>query len=165
MLKRTAVAMLLCLSFAQSVLACLWDRDTPQDEALDMPEVVAALTGRFERNPPLYYEMRLARVEEYLQDHPEDLAACDDAGVACDRLGRGDEAIVWMEWKLNQMQSENTENQKHLLISLAYMAAAMFAIPLMPKPEMPYSPIGGVVQKKPICEICQTRQAHYIPSS
>ena len=64
-----------------------------------MPEVVAVLTGRFERNPPLFYEMRLERVTDHLQSHPEDLAAYDDAGVACDRLGRGDEAISWMEKK------------------------------------------------------------------
>ena len=61
------------------------------------------LTGRFERNPPLFYEMRLGRVADHLQTHPEDLAAYDDAGVACDRLGRGDEAIAWMEKKRAQL--------------------------------------------------------------
>ncbi len=70
-----------------------------------MPEVVAVLTGRFERNPPLFYEMRLARVTARLQGHPEDLAAYDDAGVACDRLGRGDEAISWMEKKRAQLKT------------------------------------------------------------
>ena len=39
----------------------------------------------------------------HLQSHPEDLAAYDDAGVACDRLGRGDEAISWMEKKRAQL--------------------------------------------------------------
>ena len=114
MLRRVSAASLLVLSLAQSVTACLWDRDTPQSEAKGMPDVAAALTGRFERNPPLYYEMRLARVEKYLQDHPEDLAAYDDAGVACDRLGRDDEAILWMDRKLKQMQSQNTDDQKHI---------------------------------------------------
>ncbi len=80
-------------------MACLWDRDTPRSEALGMPEVVAAITGRFERNPPLFYEMRLGRVTEHLKAYPDDLAAYDDAGVACDRLGRGDEAIEWMKKK------------------------------------------------------------------
>lgn len=113
MLSRVSVASLLVLFLTRSMTACLWDRDTPQDEAQGVPDVVTALTGRFERNPPLYYEMRLTRVEKYLQDHPEDLAAYDDAGVACDRLGRGDEAIAWMERKLKQMQTENAANQKH----------------------------------------------------
>ena len=40
----------------------------------------------------------------HLQSHPEDLAAYDDAGVACDRLGRGDEAIAWMEKKRAQLE-------------------------------------------------------------
>lgn len=87
-----------------SIVACLWDRDTPEEEGVGLPEVVNVLTGRFERNPPLFYEMRLARVSALLQSHPEDLAAYDDAGVACDRLGRGDEAIAWMEKKRTRLE-------------------------------------------------------------
>ncbi len=103
-MKRTLMALVLTLGLPLSVVACLWDRDTPADEAKGMPEVIAVLTGRFERNPPLFYEMRLARVQAQLQNHPEDLAAYDDAGVACDRLGRGDEAIVWMNTKRGQLE-------------------------------------------------------------
>ena len=44
------------------------------------------------------------RVTAQLETHPEDLAAYDDAGVACDRLGRGDEAIAWMEKKRAQLE-------------------------------------------------------------
>src|SRR3954469_5414044 len=98
-MRRELTALALLLGLPLSVAACLWDRDTPVDEAKGMPEVVAVLTGRFERNPPLFHEMRLARVTARLEDHPEDLDAYDDAGVACDRLGRGDEAIAWMEKK------------------------------------------------------------------
>jgi hypothetical protein len=72
-----------------------------------MPEVVAALTGRFARNPSLYYEMRLRRVTAHLQRHPDDLSAYDDAGVACDRLGRGDEAVAWMEQKGAQLETRD----------------------------------------------------------
>jgi hypothetical protein len=102
-MKRALTALALLLGLPLSVVACLWDRDTPVDEARGLPEVVAVLTGRFERNPPLFYEMRLERVTGHLQSHPEDLAAYDDAGVACDRLGRGDEAISWMEKKRAQL--------------------------------------------------------------
>lgn len=100
-----------------AALACLWDRDTPYHEAMEMPEVVAALTGRFPRNPPLYYEMRLDRVEAELRSRPDDLAAYDDAGVACDRLGLGDEAIAWMERKrarLDGLDSSRPETREHL---------------------------------------------------
>src|SRR3954454_11146416 len=103
-MKRTLTALALLLGLPISVAACLWDRDTPADEAKGMPEVIAVLAGRFERNPPLFYETRLARVTAYLQSHPEDLAAYDDAGVACDRLGRGDEAIAWMEKKRARLE-------------------------------------------------------------
>lgn len=111
------IATTVVLMLSSTALACLWDRDTPRDEALGMPEVVAVLTGRFKRNPPLYYAMRLTRVRDRLRDHPEDLAAYDDAGVACDRLGRGDEAISWMEQKLRQMEARelsNSERTEHL---------------------------------------------------
>ncbi len=102
-MRRALTALLLLLGLPLSVAACLWDRDTPRNEARGLPEVVAVLTGRFERNPPLYYEMRLERMTAQLRSHPEDLAAHDDAGVACDRLGRGDEAIAWMEKKRAQL--------------------------------------------------------------
>ncbi len=102
-MRRTLTAMALLLGLPLSAAACLWDRDTPADEAKGLPEVVAVLTGRFARNPPLFYEMRLERVSARIEKHPDDLGAYDDAGVACDRLGRGDEAIGWMEKKRARM--------------------------------------------------------------
>ena len=102
-MRRILTILALVLGLPLTVAACLWDRDTPADEAKGMPEVVAVLTGRFPRNPPLFYEMRLARVAKHLESHPEDLSAYDDAGVACDRLGKGDEAISWMEKKRAQL--------------------------------------------------------------
>jgi tetratricopeptide (TPR) repeat protein len=68
-----------------------------------MPEVIAAITGRFDRFPPLYYEMRLERVTSEVATTPGDLALYDDAAVACDRLGRHDEAIGWMSRKADQL--------------------------------------------------------------
>jgi hypothetical protein len=79
--------------------ACLWDDDTVAMEAKGMPEVIDIIAGRFEKNPPLYYEMRLTRAEARASADPHDLAAYDDGGVACDRLGRGDDAIAWMARK------------------------------------------------------------------
>ncbi len=104
-MRRALMILILVGGLPLTVLACLWDRDTPAEEAEGMPEVVAVITGRFPRNPPLFYEMRLARVAQHLRSEPEDLAAYDDAGVACDRLGRGDEAIEWMKRKREQLES------------------------------------------------------------
>jgi hypothetical protein len=103
-MRRMLTVFALLLMLTLPVAACLWDRDTPANEAKGMPEVVAVLTGRFERNPPLFYEMRLVRVAAHLERRPGDLAAYDDAGVACDRLGRGDEAISWMARKLARLE-------------------------------------------------------------
>jgi tetratricopeptide (TPR) repeat protein len=106
-MRSSLAALVFHLGWSLSADACLWDRDTPADEAKGLPEVVAVLTGRFERNPPLFYEMRLERVAAHLQSHPDDLAAYDDAGVACDRLGQGDQAISWMERKLVQLETSD----------------------------------------------------------
>ncbi len=85
--------------------ACLWDYDTLAMEAKGLPDVVQVVTGRFDRNPPLYYEMRLARVAAELKTQPEKLNLYDDAGVACDRLSRDDEAIAWMAKKRTQLRT------------------------------------------------------------
>ena len=82
-----------------SAHACLNDRDTLAEEIKGLPDVVQVVTGRFERNPPLYYRMRLARVTAELRAAPGLLPDYDDAGVACDRLRRDDEAVAWMDRK------------------------------------------------------------------
>lgn len=84
--------------------ACIWDRDTLEHEAKGLPDVVQVITGRFERNPPLFYEMRLRRVTAVLRARPDDLAAYDDAGAACDRLGKGDDALAWMAKKRARLE-------------------------------------------------------------
>lgn len=96
----SALAVVAVLLLARPVAACLWDYDTLAAEARGrMADVVHIIAGRFERNPPLYYELRLKRSAERIAADPDDLDAYDDAGVACDRLGRSDEAIAWMEEK------------------------------------------------------------------
>jgi hypothetical protein len=87
------------IQHSQSANACIWDSDTLAAEARGIPDVIAVIVGRFERQPAKYYEMRLARVTKLLEEDPQNLVAYDDAGAACDRLGRGDEAIAWMERK------------------------------------------------------------------
>jgi FAD/FMN-containing dehydrogenase len=95
------VGLLLVPSVAR---ACAWDSDTLEAEARGVPDVIRALSGRFERNPPLYYEMRLARVEREVRTAPQKLELYDDAIVACDRLGRGDDALAWAAKKKTRLQ-------------------------------------------------------------
>src|SRR5690606_12298956 len=121
----------LLVGLPDSAGACLWDRDTPAEEASGIPEVVAVLTGRFERNPPLYYQIRLARVTTHLQSHPDDLAAYDGAGVACDRLGLGDEAILWMDRKrvrLEKLDAAVPEVREHRYRYHARLVAGWFIV-------------------------------------
>jgi hypothetical protein len=106
-MKITLSALVICFGFPLSVVACLWDRDTPADEARGVPEAVAVLSGRFERNPPLYFEMRLQRTALLLGNDPKNLDAYDDAGVACDRLGLWDQAIQWMDKKRAELDKHD----------------------------------------------------------
>jgi hypothetical protein len=92
-------ALLLAATPAQPASACLWDSDTLRMEARAFPGLAEILTGRIEREQPRYYEMRIERVLGLLAAEPEVLEHFDDLAVACDRLGRSDEAIEWMERK------------------------------------------------------------------
>ncbi len=85
-------------------MACKWDRDTLLEEAKNQLDTVRAIVGWFDRYPARYYEMRLERVTKELAGNPSELDLYDDAGVACDRLGRHDEAIAWMARKNAAME-------------------------------------------------------------
>jgi hypothetical protein len=90
---------------AMQAWACLWDYDTVAAEAAAKPDLADVITGRFERNPPLYYQMRLDRVTKELAKDPSNVSLYDDAAVACDRLGRDAEAIAWIEKKRHRLEA------------------------------------------------------------
>ncbi len=102
-LRRSFLSATMVLCAASTALACIWDDDTLRMESEGLPGVMKVIAGSFERNPPLYYEMRLERAKKAIAENPADLAAYDNAGAACDRLGKGDEAIAWMERKRDQL--------------------------------------------------------------
>lgn len=83
--------------------ACLWDSDTLKAEAANKMDLVRVITGRFERWPAKYYEVRLERVKkEHADSATSDakrLELYDDGAVALDRLHRDDEAIALIERK------------------------------------------------------------------
>ncbi len=91
--------LLIVILLTSQTFACLWDRDTLAEEAKGRPDLVKIIVGWFDRYPPEYYQIRLGRVTRDLQSTPNDLALYDDAAVACDRLGRSDDAIGWMAKK------------------------------------------------------------------
>lgn len=81
--------------------ACLNDRDSDSlaTQAAQLPETLRVITGRFERNPPLYYQMRIARERAALKSNPRQFGLYDDIGVALDKLGRDNEALQTMNAK------------------------------------------------------------------
>lgn len=93
--------------------ACLWDRDTLAFEAKGLPGVVDIVVGRFDRWPAEVYETRLERVTRELGAEPNRLDLYDDAGVACDRLGRHDEAIDWMTRKRAALDAGSGDQSEH----------------------------------------------------
>lgn len=88
------------ISAAAVAVACAWDSDTLAMEAKGLPKVIDVIGGRFDRNPDLYYEMRLERALTTLNDDPHVIVAYGDAAVAFDKLGRGPEAIDLLEKRL-----------------------------------------------------------------
>lgn len=104
MRRRSFLLSAICISLATTAQACIWDTDTLDTEVKGKLDIVTTVTGRFPRNPPRYYEMRLKRVTEEIKRTPEKLNLYDDAGAACDYLGRGPEAISWMERKAAAMK-------------------------------------------------------------
>jgi len=122
MMLRSALAfVILSVLIVQSINACHWDRDTLAMEAENFPGITEIITGRFDRFPALYYEMRLERVTEELGSDPDNLDLYDDAGVACDRIGRHDEAIGWMAKKravLDALDEQDAEHEYRYLANL-----------------------------------------------
>lgn len=93
--------------------ACLWDRDTLAAEAGGIPGVVDIIVGRFDRWPDEVYAIRLERVAKELGADPARLDLYDDAGVACDRLGRHTEAIEWMARKRAVLDGASGDQSEH----------------------------------------------------
>lgn len=110
-----ALGSLVCfLALGFKPLVCLWDDDTLKVEAAGFPGLVEVMTGRFDRFPDEYYELRLLRCEERFEARFRDLPLFDNAAVACDRLGRHDEAIAWMERKFFELETPTVPDLEHL---------------------------------------------------
>lgn len=110
MKRLTLIGMLLCA--VSPVRACINDRDSDALalQAGRLPEAVHVITGRFERNPPRYYEMRLAHAQQQLVKQPRSWKLYDDIGASLDRLNRDSEALRWMERKRAAMPPYNPKS-------------------------------------------------------
>ncbi|MBX7132353.1 MAG: hypothetical protein K1X67_06715 [Fimbriimonadaceae bacterium] len=96
-----------------SATACLWDRDTLDQEAKKMPGAVEAIVGYIDRNPTLYYQMRLDRIVALDREGKASLDDLDSAAVACERLGDSTAAIAWMEKKLKRLRGQESMEDRY----------------------------------------------------
>ena len=111
------IVAVLLVSAATPALACLNDRDTArteqlhalsiQDDTAGTNNAARILTGRFERNPAVYYRTRIARLQPWLEKNPDDIDAYDDIAVAFDRIGDDTSAIRWIETKRTQLEAKS----------------------------------------------------------
>lgn len=95
---------------------CYWDSDTISAEMKGLPDILDAVAGRIDRNPDLYYEMRLKRVTSEMKEKGELPHLLDDAAVAEDRLGRHDAALHWMirkeKWLQESVVAEDVKKEE-----------------------------------------------------
>lgn len=117
---------LILLVMVWPVAACMNDRDSDSlaVQAQKLPEVVNVVTGRFDRNPPLFYEMRVRRVQTELAKNPRHWALYDDIGVALSRLGRNSEALKWMAKKRATLPAFNAKDKANKEAWYRYFANA-----------------------------------------
>ena len=94
---RRLIAAFIGWTLMAAASACLWDRDTLDQEAKKLPGAIEAIVGYIDRNPPLYYQMRLDRIVALDREGKASLNDLDSAAVACERLGDSTAAIGWME--------------------------------------------------------------------
>jgi hypothetical protein len=104
MSKTLSLATLSLLALAVNSSPCMWDTDTLAAESKGKMDFVAVLVGRFERNPPLYYQMRIDREMPEVTKNPALLDHYDDIGVAEARLGKNDLALSWMARKRAELK-------------------------------------------------------------
>jgi hypothetical protein len=112
--RRSILALGVALYSLQSVYACINDRDSDTliRQAKRLPDTVAVISGRFPRNPALYYEMRIQRTKEEIATNPQRLPLYDDIAAAYDRLGNDDAAIQWIEKKHTRLGNTSPTNPK-----------------------------------------------------
>ncbi len=103
----------LLVSFPLSSRACLNDRDS---DALAVqnnrfPDALRVISGRFERNPPRFYQMRATRVRHELKSKPRDFALYDDLAVSLDKLGDDEAALEVMAQKRALLPAFNARDK------------------------------------------------------
>jgi len=89
------------LAVTVPALGCINDHDSDSlaKQAKPLPDLLDIIVGRFPRNPPLYYQMRIERELPEVTKNPRLYGDYDDVAAAYDKLGNPAEALSWMARK------------------------------------------------------------------
>ena len=90
-MSNRAVMTLTCLC-AGTALACLWDSDTFQEEALTQKDVAAVVRGRSSKHSAFFYEQKVAWTRPLIEGGAAKAERYDNLAVAYEKLGRHQDA-------------------------------------------------------------------------
>ncbi len=112
-IMRPLLLLVLLVALPLGARACLNDRDSDALAVQNgrVPDALRVVSGRFERNPPRFYQMRIARVSGELKVHPRDFGLYDDLAVAHDKLGDDEAALRVMAAKRAQLPAYNAHDK------------------------------------------------------
>ena len=95
--RKLVVGVLVSLiAFHAPVAACLWDRDTLEQERQRFPSVLELIAGQFLRHSDAFYEWRIEDRTRRMEQETDDPRLYDDLAVAYEKLGDHDRAIEIM---------------------------------------------------------------------
>ena len=87
-------------------LACLWDRDTLEQEKRRFPGALELMTGHFPRHSSAFYQWRVQDRTQQLAEDPNRKSAYDDLAVAYEKLGEHERAIQIIQQKEEKWPGE-----------------------------------------------------------
>jgi len=102
--RKSLATWLICCAVAVLAFptpACINDHDSDSlaKQAKPLPDLLDIIVGRFPRNPPLYYQMRIDRELPEVAKNPRLFGDYDDVAAAYDKLGNPAKALAWMARK------------------------------------------------------------------
>jgi tetratricopeptide (TPR) repeat protein len=100
------MALTAMISLISPVLACLWDRDTLEQEKQRFPGALELITGQFPRHSASFYQWRVQDRTRQLADDPNAKLAYNDLAVAYEKLGEHDRAIQIIQQKEEKWPGE-----------------------------------------------------------
>ncbi|MFZ5445983.1 MAG: tetratricopeptide repeat protein [Myxococcota bacterium] len=89
-------------------LACLWDSDTFEEEALRKKDVAELTRGVVRKHSTFFYEQKVQYTQPLIDRGDAPAERYDDLAVAFDHLGRFDEALAVMEQKERRFPGQYT---------------------------------------------------------